>query len=278
MTRIPTLGLAIAAAAGFFLIAVPASAQTPPQTAPAAPAVTGCADEVRQNATRELIQFTSDGHTINALIYKPRYHNGAAVVLLPGALAFNGDAQRFDPHAIQLASRGYVVLVANYFDARPYRARRTGIDMAAWTRVGADAVRFAGGQPNVDPARVALWGYSYGGFMATDGSVVPDAPAAIAIGLETGMDIWSAPSRGRREVPVLLMHGRADTAVSPSSMRSLAANLRLRGATVEIQMLDSNQHELNPAAWCEAFRLTRAFLDANLLAPDATPVPTTPAQ
>ncbi|MFA4892921.1 alpha/beta hydrolase family protein [Brevundimonas sp.] len=274
MTRLPTLGLA---AASLLLLAAPASAHTPPQAAPAAPSATGCPEDVRQNATRELIEFTSDGHAIHALIYKPRYHNGAAVVLLPGALGFGGDAQRFDPHAIQLASRGYVVLVANYFDARPFRARRTGVDMAAWARVGADAVRFVGGQPNVDPRRVALWGYSYGGFLATDGSVVPDAPAAVAIGLETGTDIWSEPSRGRREMPVLLMHGRADTAVSPSSMRSLAANLRLRGATVDIQMLDSGQHDLNPAAWCEAFRLTRGFLDANLLVEGAPPVPTTPA-
>lgn len=273
MTRMPTLGLA--AAASLLFLAAPASAHMLPQAAPAA---TGCPEDVRQNATRELITFLSNGQTINALIYKPRYYNGAAVVLLPGALGFGGDAQRFDPHAIQLASRGYVVLIANYFDSRPFRARRTGLDISAWTQVGADAVRFAGGQPNVDPARVALWGYSYGGFMATDGSVVPDAPAAIAIGVETGTDVWGEPSRGRRELPVLLIHGRADTAVSPSSMRSLAANLRLRGATVGIEMLDSTTHDLNPTAWCEAFRLTRTFMDANLLVPGATPVPTAPAQ
>lgn len=253
----------------------------PPQAAAAPPAATGgCPDEIRHDATREQAEFTSEGHTIRGLIYKPHHYNGAAVVLLHGAQGLGGDAPKFDPHAIQLASRGYVVLVPSYFDSRPWQQRRvTSRDMDAWAQVGADAVRYVGGLPNVDPARVALWGYSYGGYLAVDDSVRPDAPAAVAIGVGAGTDIWSDPTRGRREVPILLIHGRADPRVRPNSMRDLAANLRLRGATVEIEMIDTNEHDINGPLWCEVFRYTRGFLDAHLLpAQAAAPAaPATPA-
>lgn len=266
MTRSPNPVLAAAIAASLLFCAGDVSAQDA-GTQAAPPSTAGCPDEVRHNATREPLEFQSGTDTIRGYIYRPAIPNGAGIVLLHGSQGLPVDAPRFDPHAVQLASRGYLVLVPSYFDARPWpRQGPSGREMTDWTKAGADAVRYVGAQTGVDPARVALWGYSYGGYLATDGSVREDAPAAVAIGVSTGQAIWSQNNRGRREIPVLMIHGRADTAVTPSSMQSLAANLRRRGATVETETIDAQTHAYDGPVWCDVFRHTRQFLDTHLLA------------
>lgn len=262
MSRLSKPALAAAVAAALLFSAGHVSAQ--------APASGGCPEDVRHNATRAAAEFVSGSDTIRGYIYRPAISNGAGIVLLHGAQGLPVDAPRFDAHAIQLASRGYTVLVPSYFDARPWpRQGVTGRDMTAWTKVGADAVRHVGTQAGVNPAKVALWGYSYGGYLATDGSVREDAPAALAIGVSTGQAIWGQNDRGGRAIPVLMIHGRADTAVTPSSMRDLAANLRRRGATVQTETIDAQNHVYDGPVWCDVFRYTRQFLDTHLLTPAA---------
>ena len=121
----------------------------------------------------------------------------------------------------------------------------------------------------VNPATVALWADSSGGCLAPDGSGREGAPAALAICVSTGQAIWGQTDRGGRAIPVLLIHGRADTAVTPSSMRDLAANLRRRGATVETETVDAQAHVYDGPVWCDVFRYTRQFLDTHLLTPAA---------
>ena len=269
MTRLLKSSLVPAMVAGLLFCAGDASGEEP--AAQAAQASTaGCPDEVRHNASREALEFQSGSDTIRGYIYKPGIPNGVGIVLLHGPQGLPVDAPRFDPHAVQLASRGYLVLVPSYFDARPWpRQGVSGREMTEWARAGADAVRYAGAQAGVDPARVTLWGYSYGGYLATDGSVREDAPAAVAIGVSTGQAIWNQNDRGRREIPVLMVHGRADAAVTPSSMRDLAANLRRRGATVQIETIDAQTHAYDGPVWCDVFRYTREFLETHLQAPAA---------
>ena len=122
----------------------------------------------------------------------------------------------------------------------------------------------------VDPARVGIWGFSLGGFVATDGSAHPDSTARVAIGVGTGEDIFE-PSRTRRELPMLLIEGYSTfPLISSATMRDLASDLRRRGATVEVQMLENPERSMTGPVWCEVFQHTRRFLDANLL-PAAAP-------
>lgn len=250
--------LAVLMAAGLTTIAAGAAAA---QTAPPA----ACADDLRHNATREQAEFADrNGRTIRGLIYRPQTANGAAVVLLHSEDGLGVDAPRFDPHAIQLATRGYHVLVPNYYDARPGRARKTGLDISTWSDVAADAVSHVGTLPGVDAQRVGLWGYSLGGFLATDGSMNDRATARVAVGVATGTAVWQ-PLRGRRAMPMLMIHGRSDPDVPAATMRDLASSMRLRGATVDVALIDSSQHFMEGPIWCEVFQHTRRFLDAHLL-------------
>ncbi len=232
--------------------------------AQAATASAPCADSVARAASRQRTEFTGQDRTISALIYRPQIPNGAAVVLLHGGGGARNDAPRFDPHAFQLASRGYHVLVPSYFDAQVGERGGRGAQIRLWSRVGADAVRHVGAMPGVDPTRVALWGYSIGGFLATDGAMGDGHPARVAIGVSTGTDVWD-PSRNRRVLPMLLIHGRRDPVISYRSMLDLADSLRARGASVETALIASNEHPLESGAWCEVFDHTRSFLDTHLL-------------
>nr|WP_281378610.1 alpha/beta fold hydrolase [Brevundimonas lenta] len=195
-------------------------------------------------------------------MYRPARPNGAGVVLLHGAGGLQYDAPIYDPHAFQLASRGYQVLAPAYYDMRPARSQRDWRDMQAWRLVAADGARFLGGQPGAEPSRIALWGYSLGGFLAGEATMESDAVAA-GVSLAGGTDV-GRPGRTRRAVPLLLMHSRRDPVISAGSTKRWAMNLEERGATVETLELDVEGHTFDPDAWCTIFATTRSFLDRTL--------------
>lgn len=256
MTR-PISRLLMISFAAFACAAGPALAQQA--------SMAGCADDVRHNATRDSITYDYKGRPIPALFYKPRpgTENGVGIVLLHGFTGLGGHGPLFDPHAIQLASRGYTVLMPSYFDARQWRQRFNGDDIKEWSQASGEAVRFLASQPGVDPQKVVLWGYSLGGFLATDGSLTDYGSATGAIGVSAGTDIFGTTSRGSRSIPILLMHGRSDRSVSVRSMEALARNLGVGGATVETELLAGQQHELDAPTWCHVFQRTRQFLETH---------------
>ena len=231
----------------------------------AGPAQPVCPGDLPHAATREQAEYQSGGRTIRGLIYRPARPNGAGVVLLHGARGLQPDAPQFDPHAIQLASRGYYVLVPNYYDALPGRERRTARDLRIWRRAAADGALFLASQPGADPARMATFGYSLGGFLSGETAMESEAVAA-GVSLAGGTDVGE-PERTRREVPLLLIHARQDPVISPNSTRAWAEGLRRRGATVELQGLDWEGHGFDRPTWCVIFDATRGFLDRTVGAP-----------
>ena len=239
-----------------------AMARTPPGQSQVG--IPGCADDVPVTASRTLVSFESRGRPVQAHLYTPRGEpNGSGVVLLHGARGLSADAATFDPHAIQLASRGYYVLVPNYYDAEPGRARRTARDMRLWRGAAADGASFLGGRPGMDAERVALWGYSLGGFLAGETAMESDGVAA-AVSVASGLDVGEA-GRAGRTVPLLLIHARRDPVISPMSTRRWGDGLQRRGAVVEVQALEWDGHGFDRPTWCGIFGRTRAFLERALI-------------
>lgn len=218
-----------------------------------------CADDIPHAATREQASYVSGTATVRGLIYRPARPNGAGVVLLHGARGLAADAATFDPHAIQLASRGYHVLVPNYYDAEPGRERRTSRDMRIWRGAARNGAAFLARQPGMEADRTALWGYSLGGFLSGEAAMEGEGVAA-AVSVAGGLDVGEA-GRDRREVPLLLIHARTDPVISPVSTRRWGDGLRRRGAMVEVQALDWDGHGFDGPTWCDIFGRTRAFLD-----------------
>ncbi len=226
-----------------------------------------CPGDVANAASREQVSYASGPATVRGLIYRPARPNGVGLVMLHGARGLSADAGTFDPHAIQLASRGYHVLVPNYYDAEAGRQRRTSGDLRIWRGAARDGSAFLAEQPGMDRGRVALWGYSLGGFLAGEAAMEASDVAA-AVSVAGGLDVGE-PARGARAVPLLLIHARQDPVISPVSTRRWGDGLRRRGAMVEVQGLDWDGHGFDAATWCDVFGRTRAFLDRVLVGGEA---------
>lgn len=222
--------------------------------------VPGCADDVAVQASRTLITYESRGRPIRAYLYVPRGEaNGAGLVMLHGGTGFEMNSILFDAHAIQLASRGYWVILPAYFDAdAPAQGRRL-VNARAWRQAALDAADQLAGKPGVLPGRVALWGYSRGAGVALNAATVPGSPVRSAVLVAGGGS--TDETLTSRDLSFLLMHARRDEAVPVRATLELAADLREAGAAVEVQGLDFDGHQYDLPTWCAVMGRTRAFLE-----------------
>lgn len=199
-----------------------------------------------------------------------------------------------------LATRGYVVLALNYRAGIGY-----GLDFREAAGVGAAgaseyndvlaAADFLRSRVDVDPARIGLWGGSYGGYLtalglARDSALFragvdlhgvhdwhhdtlaterdnlplypPDAPPA-ALATALAASPISALSTWRS--PVLLIQGDDDHNVAFSESVRLAAALREHNVEYQDLVLPDEIHGfLRYASWVRAYQATADFLDAKL--------------
>jgi len=198
-----------------------------------------------------------------------------------------------------LASRGYVVLALNYRAGIGY-----GLDFREADGIGAAgaseyndllaAADYLRGRDDVDPARVGLWGGSYGGYLTALGLarnsdlfkagvdlhgvhdwyhlsladrgnvpfyVLDVPPAAIATALAASP--ISAVAKWRS--PVLLIHGDDDHNVAFSESVRLAEALRNQGVDYsELVFPDEIHGFLRYASWLRAYAAAAQFLDSKL--------------
>jgi len=199
-----------------------------------------------------------------------------------------------------LASRGYVVLSLNYRAGIGY-----GLDYREADGIGADgaseyndllaAADYLRARPDVDPARLGLWGGSYGGYMtalglarnsdlfkagvdmhgvhdwyhwllATDHNNLPfyylDAPPPV---LATALAASPIGAISGWRSPVLLVQGDDDHNVAFSESVRLAEALRKQGVDYSELVLPDEIHGfLRQASWLRAYGAASLFLDAHL--------------
>jgi dipeptidyl aminopeptidase/acylaminoacyl peptidase len=200
-----------------------------------------------------------------------------------------------------LASKGYVVLALNYRSGIGYgldyrEAEHTGATGASEYNDLLSAAAYLRARPDVDAARVGLWGGSYGGYMTALGLARNSDLFAAGVDLHGVHDWhnWSLGERGGRDFyaldataddlatalaaspisavstwrsPVLLIHGDDDRNVAFSETMRLVEALNRQGVDYQELIFPDEIHGfLRHESWLRAYHTIAEFLDAKLSA------------
>jgi dipeptidyl aminopeptidase/acylaminoacyl peptidase len=250
----------------------------------------------------------TDGMPIHAQLFLPK--NVKAGDKRPGLIFFHGGSRRQmlltwhynyyyrNAYAMNqwLASQGYVVLSVNYRSGIGYGLEfREALNYGASGGAEFNDVMGAGlylkGRPDVDPARIGLWGGSYGGYLTAMG--LSRASDLFAAGVDFhGVHDWNQgirtfvpeynvlddPDFSRRayasspmatvdtwKSPVLLIHGDDDRNVSFIESINLIVALRKRGVEVEQLVFPDEVHDfLRHQNWVRSYKATADFFNRKL--------------
>jgi dipeptidyl aminopeptidase/acylaminoacyl peptidase len=257
---------------------------------------------------QQVILSASDGLRIHGQLFLPP--GARAGEKHPALIFFHGGSRRemlLGWHYMQyyhnaygmnqyLANHGYVVLAVNYRSGIGY-----GLDFREALNYGATGasefndVMGAGlylrNRPDVDPARMGLWGGSYGGYLTALG--LARASNLFAAGVDMhGVHDWnleihhfvpaydpsadlnvsrlafeSSPLAAIKtwRSPVLLIQGDDDRNVPFSETVHLAEALRKQGVTFEQLVFPDEIHDfLMHKTWLAAYHASADFLDRKL--------------
>jgi carboxymethylenebutenolidase len=211
------------------------------------------------------LTFESGGKPIAIDCFLPSVHGQRfpAVIGLHGS--GGGHATMAEPAAL-LAQQGFAVYVLHYFD-------RTGtnglVDKAVifrhfpfWMKTLWDGISFVARQPQVDPERIALLGFSLGAYLALSDAAIDSRIQAVVEffgGLPKEVKFFM-----RRFCPVLILHGDADQTVPVEEAYHLRQVLEGRGIPYEFQVYPGVGHGFKDEVWRDAGRRTLAFLRKHL--------------
>jgi acetyl esterase/lipase len=221
---------------------------------------------------------TPDGESVPCFVYAPDSPTGSSVLIVHGGP--EGQSVRsFSPVVQALAAQGHTVLVPNVRGSVGYGKRWYSLDDVERRLDSiADLAAIHDYLPSLDldPARSALWGGSYGGYMVLAG--VTFQPERWAAGVDivgisslvTFLENTSPYRRAHREreygslernreflesasplnrisdvrAPLFVIHGRNDPRVPLSEAEQVAAAVRENGVEVELVVYDDEGHGL----------------------------------
>ena len=195
-----------------------------------------------------------------------------------------------------LASRGYIVLSLNYRSGIGYgmefrEAQSFGATGASEFNDVKGAGLYLRSRPDVDPARIGLWGGSYGGYLTALGLARASDMFACGVDLH-GVHDWNLeiphtvdpedPQKAEQwarvayesspvadvktwRSPVLLIQGDDDRNVSFSNMVTLVEALRKQGVEFQQIVFPDEVHEfLAHEHWLTVYHAAADFFDAHL--------------
>jgi dipeptidyl aminopeptidase/acylaminoacyl peptidase len=258
------------------------------------------------HVTPERVTYRSaDGKTIAGFLFKPpaaaRQRVPAVVYPHGGPTAFYGD--EWDGHAQYFIDKGYAWFAINFRGSTSYgrefeRANR-GVWGVADTADCLAAADYLAGLDWVDPRRLAIFGASYGSYLAL-ASLALDPQHRFACGVAKYGDSdiatsWANGDRvGREDLekmmgrptdapeayragsplhrvaeitrPLLVAHGEGDTRVHPSQSAQLVEALRREGKTFEYVTYPTEGHGLlRREPQLHFYRRLEKFLDWHLM-------------
>lgn len=241
-----------------------------------------------------------DGTMIPAYLTMPV---GAATKNLPTIIMPHGgpssrDELGFDWLAQFFAAQGYAVLQANFRGSSGYGAALYANNgFQSWPiAIGDinDGARWMAAQGTADPKRVAIFGWSYGGYAALQGAATEPGlyKAVVAVAPVTDLGMLKdrakhysdytlvanfvgegpfittgSPARNAAKitVPVLMFHGDRDINVNIEQSQAMKAALKGAGKNVELIVYPGLDHQLDDnVARTDMLRRSAAFIGAAL--------------
>jgi dipeptidyl aminopeptidase/acylaminoacyl peptidase len=179
------------------------------------------------------------------------------VLLVHGS---GGPLGGIDPFARHAAGMGVHVFVAHYFErtghtwVSPNVIQHHFID---WLETLRDAVACIVNQPDVDAQRVALLGFSLGGFLSLALATQEPRIAAVAE-LFGGLPDHFADDAGKLP-PVLILHGERDTTVPAAEAKKLESLLKRHNVPYEMKIYPDQGHNFTGLAQLDAMRRVVMF-------------------
>lgn len=251
----------------------------------------------------EHVSYTSfDGLTIPAFLYRPAVPNGAAI-LYPHGGPTSQYVLEFDLVAQYYVAKGYTWLAPNFRGSTGYGIEFTrgnfdvwGVDDLQDCLHGAD---YLAGLEGIDPVRIAIFGASYGSYMAV-AALAGDPQYRFACGVAKYGDCniltsWAEGEQGSREdlermmkhpalnreayhagspvwqaanieKPLLIAHGLKDEIVHPLQSEELVEALQRHDKAYEYVTYPEEAHGiLHRANWLDFQARMERFLDWHLL-------------
>ena len=258
-------------------------------------------DGVTLGTVKAVTYTAADGTKIPGYLTLPPGQDNArglpAIVMPHGGPAAR-DTSGFDWLPQYFASQGYAVLQPNFRGSTGYGSdffAKNGFQ--SWKlAVGdiADGARWLAAQGIADPKKLAIFGWSYGGYAALQANVVDPGlfKATIAVAPVTDLTLWrqelleytnykimdamigtgphvvaGSPARNARSfaAPVLIFHGDKDQNVDIEQGRTMASALRGAGKQVEFVAFPGLDHQLDDSvARRDMLSKSAAFLAAAL--------------
>ncbi len=214
--------------------------------------------------------YLSGGKAIRVACLVPQAAPGIrfpAVVALYGA---NRGFQSTIEPARELASHGFAVYVPDYFERTgTLEAMEKSIilrNFPAWMKCAWDCVSFVGREAIVDRKRLAIIGFSLGGYLALSNAVF-DWRIRAVVDFFGGLPREVKPFLFRKLPPILIHHGDADQIVPVSEAFHLRDVLDQRRTPYEMHIYPGAGHIFEYEVWTVAARRTLKFLKTHLAAP-----------
>ncbi|MEY2413021.1 MAG: carboxymethylenebutenolidase [Acidobacteriaceae bacterium] len=210
----------------------------------------------RKTVALDCLVPANDGQTLPAVIGLHGSGGGHVSMLEPARM---------------LAEQGFAVYVLHYFD----RAGSPGADFQSifrnfplWMKTVWDAVTFVSREPEVDPQRIGLMGFSLGGYLSVSSSGIDSRIKAVVEffgGLPRELKYFM-----RRACPTLILHGEADTTVPVAEAYHLQKVLQAKRVPYEMKIYPGAGHGFSGKIWQDAGLRSVNFLKKYLAGrPDA---------
>jgi len=211
------------------------------------------------------ITYESGGKTIRLDCFLPDNCKERLPTVI-GLHGFGGDSSSMGNSSSELADRGFAVFVLHFFDrAGRVEAEKSAIVMnfPLWMKTLWDGVSCVEQQPNVDPQRIGLVGFSLGGYLAMCGSSIdPRIKVVVEFfgGFPKEMRLFM-----RRLCPTLILHGENDTIIPVSEAYYLQKLLEDKKIPHEIKIYPGVGHGFEGDVLQDARIRSLAFLQKYLI-------------